>query len=346
METNLDRRGFLGRAAGVGGAVLAAGAVTPALAGLGGAADAAQAMQPSVARIGLQLYTVGDQLRNVDQMLENVARVGYKVVEFAGYGDRTPAQIRATMDRLGMTAPSTHVGLAQIRSDFDGLVGTAQTLGHKYITVPSLGGQDMPPPTEDGWKRLAATFNELGARLKARGIGLAFHNHREEFVPLPGGKVGMDVFIAETDPSLVSFEFDLGWMIVASQSPTEWFRKYPGRIKMWHVKDMLALQGMQEQQNARFRGTPPPAAPPAQGAAPAGQGAQGGQGAAPRPAPAVTSGPVPVGAGEINFKPIFDDWRRSGLEYFFVEQDGAANWPAGSIGAITTSYRNLVQLLT
>jgi hypothetical protein len=48
----------------------------------------------------------------------------------------------------------------------------------------------------------------------------------------------------------------------------------------------------------------------------------------------------------VDFKPIFAQWKTSGLEYFFVEQDGAANWPGGSLVAITTSYRNLTNLLS
>lgn len=346
MDSNLDRRGFLGRAVGVGGALLAAGQVSPAF----GAAAAVEPMRPTVARIGLQLYTVGDQLRTgLDGTLENVARIGYKVVEFAGYGDRTPEQVRATLDRLGMIAPSTHIGLAALRSDLEAQVQIAQTLGHKYITVPSLG-QANPENTVEGWKRVAEEFNQIGARLKPRGIGLGFHNHREEFASVGGGKTGMDVFISETDPGLVTFELDLGWAIVAGQNPVEWFRKYPGRFKMWHVKDVLALQAAQDAQNERFRTPPPPRpAQPTPAPAPAGQAGQGGQGgAAParRPAPAVTGGPVPFGAGEINFKPIFEQWRLSGLEYFFIEQDGAANWPGGSLAAVTTSYRNLVNMLT
>ena len=61
---------------------------------------------------------------------------------------------------------------------------------------------------------------------------------------------------------------------------------------------------------------------------------------------AVTGGPVPVGAGEIDFKPMFAEWKVSGLEYFFVEQDSGPTWPGGPLAAITTSYRNLVNLLT
>lgn len=342
MTAHLNRRDFLGRS----GAAAAAGVLWPALAATADAQGSGP-RQPTVAGIGLQLYTVRSLVdQDIIQTIESVAKVGYKVVELAGYGKRTHAEIRSTLDRLGMTAPSTHISLNALRKELDAQIAIAQTIGHRYITVPSLGG-DMPV-TADGWKKMAAEFNQIGAKLQARKIGLAFHSHRDEFMDVGGGKTGMDIFIGETDPKLVTFEIDLGWSWVAGQNPVDWMKRYPGRVKMWHVKDILALKAAQDRQVDTFKelagraqgaAPPPPAAPPA--AAPA----QGGRGGAPQVA-AVTGGPVPVGAGEIDFKPIFAEWKVSGLEYFFVEQDSGPTWPGGPLAAVTTSYRNLVNLLT
>ena len=351
MHTHVDRRGFLGQAAAVAAGVVAAGAA-PAWSDVVEAAP----VQPSVARIGLQLYTVGDLVSaNIDRALESVAKVGYKFVEFAGYGGRTPEQIRATLDRVKLTAPSSHISWASMKNDFDTQAHIAEVVGHQYITIPSLGGE--MPTTADGWKKIADEFNAMAAKLKAKKIGLAFHSHRDEFADMGGGKKGMDIFIGGTDPNLVTFEIDLGWARVAGENPLDWFSRYSGRVKMWHVKDILALQAAQEAQQQRFKTLTAPPAPSVPAPAPAPIAAPGaGTAAAPPPGggpggrgnatPAVTGGPVPIGAGEIDYKPIFGQWKTSGLEYFFVEQDGAANWPGGSLVAITTSYRNLVNLLS
>ena len=334
MGTHLNRRDFLGHAAGAATVGALGSAFAPALSAQGPGPH-----QPNVAGIGLQLYTVRSLVdQDIIQTLESVAKVGYKVVEFAGYGKRTHAEIRSSLDRLGMTAPSTHISLSVLRKDLDAQVAIGQTIGHRYITVPSLGG-DMPV-TADGWKKMAAEFNQIGTKLQAKKIGLAFHSHRDEFMDVGGGKKGMDIFIGETDPKLVTFEIDLGWSWVANQNPVDWMKRYPGRVKMWHVKDILALKGAQDRQMELFttlvaRGqgaAPAPAAAPAPTATP--------------PTPAVTGGPVPIGAGEIDFKPIFAEWKVSGLEYFFVEQDSGPTWPGGPLAAITTSYRNLVSILT
>ena len=339
VRRELDRRSFLkemavlgvsgtvlagcARAAGAGGVAAAGAAASIAPAGRGG--------MPTLDRIGVQLYSVMDQMRqDFDGTLEKVARIGYRHVEFAGYFDRTPEQVRATLDRVKLTSPSAHIGMNLLRSDLDAQIRAAQTIGQRYITVPSLGRSDSPWHEADSWKRIAEEFNRIGATLKNAGLKLAFHNHSAEFVDVGGGRTGMDVFIAETDPSLVSFEMDLMWARVANQDPLAWFQKYPGRIALWHVKDMQQLAAAQEQQAPGLRNPPPPR--PAPGAGGGGPPARAGKIA-------------PVGAGEIDFRPIFAQWRASGLEYYFVEHDQAQSWPGGSLASIEASYQHIRQLL-
>ncbi len=297
------RREFLRDVAALSlmGGVLAACA-NSATAGTSGAPKLAKsaARKPSVNAIGLQLYTVSDQLRtDFDGTLEKVAQIGYRQVEFAGYNNKKPEDVRALLDRLKLTSPSSHIGMDALRKDLEAQIHIAQVIGHEYVTIPSLGRTETPMTTVDAWKRIANECNTLGATLKSRGLKLAFHSHTGEFADVGGGKTGMDVFVAETDPNLFTFEMDLGWARVAKQNPVEWFKRYPGRFRMWHIKDMQLAQGK----------------------------------------------PVPVGSGEIDFKPMLAAWKDSGMEYFFVEQDGAAQWPGGSIASITTSYKNLRALI-
>ena len=54
-----------------------------------------------------------------------------------------------------------------------------------------------------------------------------------------------------------------------------------------------------------------------------------------------TQGPAEVGAGTIDFKPIFDNAKESGMKYYFVEQDGAPS----PIQNVTNSYNYLHKLL-
>ena len=340
----VDRRAFLRDLAGIGlGTWTLAACARSAASAAGGAASASRAatgahpVKPAADRIGIQLYTVGDQTRqDFLGTMEKVAQIGYKQFEFAGYGDVPPAQIRATLDRLGVTSPSTHIGMNLLRSDLEKQIAIAQTIGHEYITVPSLGGE-TPRADADAWKRVAEEFNQMGSTLKGRGLKLGFHSHSGEFVPLGGGKTGMDVFVSETDPSLVTFEMDLGWARVASQDPVQWFDRYPNRFRLWHVKDMTGLATMQARQTAQFNAPPGPR--------PGGEGGVRPGGGPPQPGTRPATGPAPIGQGDIDYRPILAAWQRAGLEYFFVEQDAADRWPGGSLASIQKSYETLKRLL-
>lgn len=351
----VSRRHFIRDVAalGVTGTVLAgcarqAASATPGAATAGAAAGfAPHAVKPAVNGIGVQLYTVGDQMRaDFDGTLEKVGDIGYRQVEFAGYNNKTPEQVRAVLDRLRLTSPSTHIGMDALRRDLEAQIHIAQVVGHEYITIPSLGRSETPMNTVDAWKRVANECNTMGATLKSRGIKLAFHSHTAEFVSVGGGKTGMDVFVSETDPAVFNFQMDLGWARVAGQDPVAWFKKYPNRFRMWHVKDIENLKTAQERElvvlKTAAEATPNPAPRPPQTAGASGAGGRGAAGTAPAPTP---GRPTAVGAGDVVFKPILDAWRTSGMEYFFVEQDGATQWPGGSLAAIATSYQNLRKLL-
>jgi sugar phosphate isomerase/epimerase len=322
-----DRRAFLRDLALVGVSASALGCFTRR-APAAGPSLKSSSTPLTVGEIGLQLYTVGDVLRqDFGGTIEQVAAIGYKRVEFAGYFNKPPEEVRALLDRLGVRSPSTHIGMDLLRRDLQAQINIAQVIGHEYITIPSLGRTETPMNTADAWRRVAAECNEMGAKLKAAGLKLAFHSHSGEFVDVGGGRTGMDVFVTETDPSVFNFEMDLGWARVANQDPVAWFRRYPGRFRMWHIKDFENLSAAQARQAEAFRNPPTP------GAAQGGGVSQAGR-------------PAPIGAGDIDFKPILAAWRDAGLEHFFIEQDGAGQWPGGSLAAIATSYRAMRELLS
>jgi len=194
------------------------------------------AASPVAPRIGLQLYTIRNLMRdNVERTLAQVAEIGYREVEFAGYFGRTPEQIRAALSANGLTSPSTHMGLPEIRADLAKTFADARARGHSFVTVPSLNASDRG--SLDNWKRTAATFNSVGAEAKKAGLQLAFHNHDVEFRALPGGEIPFDVLLSETDPQLVGFQLDIYWAVKAGVDPLQYFSRHPGRFLMTHVKD-------------------------------------------------------------------------------------------------------------
>ena len=212
-----------------------------------GAAATALACRPSpaVARrpsgsiqsIGLQLYTVRSEMQGgVDQTLERVAEIGYEEVEFAGYFDHSAAQMRRMLDANGLRAPASHIGIEQMEDQWEMVVDYAATVGHEYIVVAYIDADRRK--SLDDFRRMTDRFNVAAERAQAAGITFGYHNHDFEFA-LVEGQVPFDVMLAHADP-LVQFEMDLFWILKAGGDPVEYFRQYPGRFPMVHVKDMAA----------------------------------------------------------------------------------------------------------
>jgi sugar phosphate isomerase/epimerase len=213
--------------------VLASAAAAAALSILPSALRAAPSS--SIDRLGLQLYTLRTEMqKGVDAVLERVAAIGYREVEFAGYFNREPAVLRAKLDSLGLTAPACHLDLSAVEGGFNATATAAKTIGHRDMIVASVPGKELASAASI--KALAARFNEIGKRAHDAGLRLGYHNHNVEFKAVEG-IVPYDILVGETDPALVDFEMDIYWITQAGHDPLAYFAKYPGRFKFVHVKD-------------------------------------------------------------------------------------------------------------
>jgi len=186
--------------------------------------------------IGLQLYTVRRDLeRDFEGTLAQVAEVGFQEVELAGLFGRTAKDVRASLDRHGLKAPSMHVDLPEIQTGFQKTLEAGSALGVRYVICAWLAPEERG--SLDDYKRHTETFNRAGEEAKKAGIQFGFHCHDFEFAPLEG-VVPYDLLLKETDASLVQMEMDLYWITKAGADPLHYFREYPGRFPLVHVKDM------------------------------------------------------------------------------------------------------------
>jgi len=200
--------------------------------------------------VGIQLYTVNDDLqKDPAGTLKKIAQIGYREVETAGFGTLSAAQFRELVRDAGLRAPSAHLGFGM--QDTGKLLDDARTLGAEYVVSSVLlagapkGMQDffriVDNMTADDFRAIAAKANEIGQKAKAVGLMYAYHNHNFEFRDLGGGKTGYEILLQETDPSLVKFEADCGWMKVAGKDPIEYLTRHGDRFAMLHIKDFKNL---------------------------------------------------------------------------------------------------------
>ena len=192
--------------------------------------------------IGLQLYSVRELLpKDFDGTLAKVRAAGYTEVEAAGYFDRTAAVWRHAMDQAGLRCVSTHHTLALLQAHQDELIEYGHALGLEYIICPWPRRRDPALTgalTLDDWRWVAEQLNRIGEKVKAAGMSFGYHNHGPEFGS-EGGVVFYDELLRLTDPKLVCFEMDCGWVAAAGRNPVDYLGKTPERFPLLHVKDMV-----------------------------------------------------------------------------------------------------------
>jgi sugar phosphate isomerase/epimerase len=189
-----------------------------------------------VTQIGLGLYTVRNELeRDFAGTLRQVAAMGYREVEFAGYHGRSPGEIRSALAAAGLSAPSAQVTSSELRLAWAARVEQARTVGHHYLVCGWV------PPGERrslaDWRLLATLLNAVGQAARHAEMQLAYHNHDFEFAPV-NGRAPYDLLLELTDPALVQLELDVYWARKGGRDPLALFARWPGRFPLLHLKDM------------------------------------------------------------------------------------------------------------
>jgi sugar phosphate isomerase/epimerase len=291
----MNRRTFIGTS-------LAAATTTSLAARTSWAAETTH----KIDRVGIQLYTVRDAMKkDFEGTIAKVAATGYKEVEFAGLYDRSPKDVRAIIDKNGLSSPSMHVPYNVVEKKWDETLETAHILGQNYIVCPWIEVPQRTAP--DGWQRAVALFNRAGESAQKAGIQFGYHNHSFEFETYPaiGGKMAYDYMLAELDPKNVCMELDLCWITVAGKNPLAYFAKYPGRFPLVHVKDFV----VDPNSTSNF------------------DGATG-------PSTKFKGHIADVGQGGMDWKKILSHSDQAGIKHYFVENDE----PKSAFDDIKISY--------
>ncbi len=194
--------------------------------------------------IGLQLYSVRDLLpKDFNGTLARLHAIGYTVVEAAGYYDRSAKEFRGAMDQAGLRCVSAHETYKRLEANLDEILDYSHRLGLEYLVCSSSIGTHYNPndkgePTIDDWRRVAGEFNRIGEKVRAAGMTFGVHNHTPELAVIDGVLV-YDELLRLTDPKLVYFEMDVGWVAASGHDQVAYLRKSPERFPLMHVKDMV-----------------------------------------------------------------------------------------------------------
>lgn len=323
-------------AAGTIGSVTAGGSALGAFAGavseatVAGAGQAGAAAGPPLKRLGVQLYTVRDQMKDKSaETLKAIAGIGYKEIEL-GRGDL--AKLVPLAKNVGLNPVSTHIESwivtggkppapgakppaagapppppptpptdDSLKKTFDEIRG----FGPSYAVVAYLFKGDRPKDAA-GWTKFAEQMNRAGKFAKNAGVTLGYHNHGFEFEKLPDGQRPLDVLLKTFDPALVQIELDVYWVGITGADPVAMIRELGKKVPLLHLKDKDK------------------AAPP-----------ETDEGKVAR------TSFKEVGSGGLDFPAILKAAQSAGVSHLFVEQDQT---PGDPIASLKQSYDYLSKL--
>ncbi|WP_392871685.1 sugar phosphate isomerase/epimerase family protein [Streptomyces sp. LN499] len=214
-----------------------------------------QALVPAAKR-GIILYTVRDATgrdplstnlpSGFREVFKELARYGYKQVEFAGYGQHANAPggsnletvegaklLRSWLDDYGLRAQGNHGFIPSSwplsQSDLDQFKRTLEIANILGMDHMGTGGDPTGSAYRADWDVAADKWNSLGQIAHRAGIKLYTHNHDAAYgFLLDGGPLDaqgrptrssgirkLEYFLKVTDPKTVWLEMDIFWAHVA-----------------------------------------------------------------------------------------------------------------------------------
>lgn len=184
--------------------------------------------------VAVQLYTLRQETENdFHGTLQEVAKLGFDGVEFAGFGGHTAEEVKGWISELGLEPASAHIPLDRLQNDLDQVLEEARIVGYSYIVCPYIEDRN-----EEDYEKLIASLKEIGERCSREGVTLCYHNHDFELENLSDGRTALETIFESTNPDHVQTELDVYWLKKAGEDPVQWLEKYKGRAPLVHLKDM------------------------------------------------------------------------------------------------------------
>ena len=247
-----------------------------------------------------------------EQCVSEMALAGFKGSEIGNKYPKDVAVLKHKLDVRGLTICNAWFSTLFISEPLEVTVKNfiahrdrLNALGAKVIGASEQGdsiqgkdlnifGSSKPVWTDDQWKKVVEGYNELGRLAKEAGMTLTLHHHMGTGVQTAEE---IDRFMAGVDPEKVFLLFDSGHLTFAGIDPLPVLKKYVGRIRHVHLKDVrLPIRDQAQKEGWSFL-------------------------------TAVRNGVFTVpGDGDVDFAPIFSVLEEKGYEGWVVveaEQDPA-----------------------
>jgi sugar phosphate isomerase/epimerase len=191
--------------------------------------------------IAFQLYTVrGEFARDVPGTLKTLGEIGYKAIEFWGYGG-TPnvyekysaAELRKLLDGSDLKCCGIHLQLQAIdKEHLPTTIENSHTLGIEYLNVASA---QEKMGSEEGIADLATRLKTAAVECRPHKMAVGYHAHPFDFAKI-NDRFAWDLLFSQLPPE-INMQMDVGNCLSGHGDPIATLRKFPGRTRSIHIKE-------------------------------------------------------------------------------------------------------------
>jgi len=188
------------------------------------------------AKIGLQLYTLRDQIKtDITGTLRRLSEIGFAGVETAFWPEGiSVADAGKLLKEFGLSVCSSHVELP-LNDQKAKMLKIAETFECKKMIWHGWP-EDIRYKTLDGIKQLAEIYNQSNQVAKSNGLQFGLHNHWWEFMDKIEDRYAIQVLSDYIDEDIF-FEIDTYWVKVAGFDPAKIVGDLGKRAPLLHIKD-------------------------------------------------------------------------------------------------------------
>jgi sugar phosphate isomerase/epimerase len=186
--------------------------------------------------LSIQLYSLRT-LPSLDTILDTAKAAGYQHVELVGSHLDDAQRVRQALDQRGLSASSSHVGIAALRERFDAMMLACKTLGFTQLFMPAVP-PDERQSSQPYWTFLGRELAQMAWRAADQGVELGYHNHHWELTVQANGRTALECLFAGAGNSPLKWQADVAWLVRGGADPVALMEHHKDRLVSVHAKDL------------------------------------------------------------------------------------------------------------
>lgn len=250
-------------------------------------------------KVGLNLYSIRNLLGSQEEFLATA----HKLREM-GYDYMQISGVKYDAEMFGRVSKAAGLPVYLTHVPMERILNDTEALmaEHASFGCYNIGLGAMPREVlidDEKFKETVAALDAAALKMEKNGFCFFYHHHQFEFMKR-NGETLFD-YMLKNAPH-INFTVDTYWLQYAGVDVLATLEKLKGKIACTHLKD-YAVKYVEKDGKKEFKPTF-----------------------------------APVGCGNMDFAAIVQKMRECGAEYYFVEQDNAADQP-DTLGEVEQSVR-------